>query len=55
MYANGIRNLVISSKKGKEKSSGIGLAIAKMLINDKLSGTINVKNIENGAIFTIII
>lgn len=45
----------ISSKKGKEKSSGIGLAIAKMLINDKLSGTINVKNIENGAIFTIII
>ncbi|QKJ26065.1 7TM diverse intracellular signaling domain-containing protein [Aliarcobacter cibarius] len=42
-----------SSKKGKEKSSGFGLAIAKMLVNDKLYGTIEVKNIGDCAIFTI--
>ncbi len=42
-----------SSKKEKVKSSGIGLAIVKMLINDRLNGKINVKNSENGAIFTV--
>lgn len=44
----------VSSKENK-KSSGIGLAVAKMLINDRLNGEISVKNKEKGVIFTIII
>jgi len=43
------------SSKDDKKSSGIGLAVAKMLINDRLDGQINVKNNQGGIIFTIII
>lgn len=44
----------VSSKEYK-KSSGIGLAVAKMLINDRLNGEISVRNIEKGVLFTLII
>jgi signal transduction histidine kinase len=36
------------------KGHGIGLAIAKMLVEDKLNGTIHAKNREDGALFKII-
>lgn len=40
----------------KEKDgSGIGLAITKLLIEDKLGGSIGVKNIDDGAEFEILI
>ena len=44
----------VSSKKNK-KLSGIGLAVVKMLINDRLKGEISVKNDDFGVVFTIII
>lgn len=44
----------VSSKENK-KSSGIGLAVVKMLVNDRLNGEINVQNHENGVVFTIIL
>lgn len=44
----------VSAKENK-KSSGIGLAVVKLLVDDRLNGKISVKNSENGAIFTIII
>lgn len=37
----------------KEDGHGIGLAILKMLITDKLKGSIKVKNITNGVQFMI--
>ena len=44
-----------TSLKNDKKSSGMGLAIVKLLINDRLKGKISVKNSEFGVIFTIII
>jgi len=43
------------SLKSAEKSSGIGLAVAKLLVAEKLGGNISVKNGTEGAIFTIVI
>lgn len=43
------------SLKDDKDSSGMGLAIAKMLITDKLNGKINVINYKDGTKFTIII
>ncbi len=43
------------SSKQDSKSSGIGLAVVKLLINEKLNGTISVKNTDKGALFKIII
>ena len=37
----------------KEKSDGIGLYIAKTIVETKMQGTLRVKNHENGALFTI--
>ena len=45
---------LVSSKIGN-KSSGLGLSIAKVLVNDKLNGTISVQNLNNGILFEIII
>jgi two-component system, sensor histidine kinase LadS len=44
----------VSAKENK-KSSGIGLAVVKLLVNERLNGKISVKNSNNGVIFTIII
>ncbi|PRN00562.1 sensor histidine kinase [Aliarcobacter cryaerophilus] len=43
------------SSKQNSKSSGIGLAVVKLLINEKLNGVISVKNIGEGALFKITI
>jgi two-component system, sensor histidine kinase LadS len=43
-----------SKKNSNTKGHGIGLAIAKMLIEDKLNGKISVKNIDDGVLFQII-
>lgn len=43
------------SEKENKKSSGIGLAVAKMLVKDRLNGEIKVENDKDGAVFTIII
>lgn len=42
---------------GKEKAAGtgFGLAVIKMLINDRLNGKIDIENFENGVKFTIVI
>jgi signal transduction histidine kinase len=46
----------ISSKDGTNtKGHGMGLAIAKMLVEDRLKGKISVKNSKDGAIFRIIL
>ena len=46
----------ISSKDGiNTKGHGMGLAIAKMLVEDRLKGEISVKNIKDGARFRIIL
>lgn len=37
----------------KESSSGLGLPIAKMLVEQKLGGTISVQNTNDGALFRI--
>jgi signal transduction histidine kinase len=37
----------------KEDGTGMGLAMVKVLLNERLHGTIEVKNIENGASFKI--
>lgn len=37
----------------KENSSGLGLPIAKMMVEQKLGGTISVQNRNNGALFRI--
>lgn len=39
----------------KNDGSGLGLPMAKILINDRLNGTINVTNENNGACFKILI
>ena len=44
----------VSAKEDK-KSSGIGLAVVKLLVNERLNGKISVKNSNNGVIFTVII
>ncbi len=44
-----------TSQKTNQKGSGLGLVIAKLLVNEKLQGEIGVKNGEKGAIFTIVI
>lgn len=43
------------TSKNNNKSSGIGLAVAKLLIEERLNGEISVKNNENGAVLTITI
>jgi signal transduction histidine kinase len=43
------------SEKENGKSSGFGLAVVKMLINDRLNGKINIENFKEGIKFTIII
>ena len=43
----------VSSKANSNNGHGIGLAMAKVLIEEQLYGNISVKNIENGACFTI--
>lgn len=42
------------STKNSENNSGNGLAIVKILVKDRLSGKIFVKNTNDGALFTII-
>jgi two-component system, sensor histidine kinase LadS len=44
----------ISSKNDKD-GSGIGLAVAKLLVTDRLKGNISVKNSQNGAIFELVL
>jgi len=41
------------STKEKQDNQGSGLAIAKLLIEEQLFGTIKVKNGDEGACFTI--
>lgn len=48
-----IFDLEVSSHE--EKNRGIGLSIAKMLIEQKMDGEIHVKNTLNGAIFSLIL
>lgn len=43
------------SEKENGKSSGLGLAVVKMLINDRLNGKINIENFKEGIKFTIVI
>lgn len=43
------------TSKNNNKSSGIGLAVVKLLIQERLNGEISVKNNENGSVFTITI
>lgn len=45
----------ISTKMHSKDNSGIGLAIVKMLITERLNGEIYVKNVNNGVQFTIIL
>lgn len=47
-----IFNYLVSTKK-KEENKGIGLAIVKMVVEEKLNGSIQVENIDNGCEFTI--
>ena len=45
----------ISSKEDTNtKGHGMGLAIAKMLVEDRLKGKISVKNRDNGVLFRIV-
>ncbi len=37
----------------KENGHGIGLYMSKVIIEDKMGGSISVRNVENGAMFTI--
>ena len=39
----------------KDEGHGIGLYMVKMIIEDKMNGRVSVKNIENGACFTMIL
>jgi two-component system, sensor histidine kinase LadS len=39
----------------QSNSTGVGLFIAKSILNMKLNGDISVENIKNGACFTIIL
>jgi signal transduction histidine kinase len=39
----------------KEKGSGIGLPLVKLLVEEKLKGTISAENINKGALFKIVI
>jgi signal transduction histidine kinase len=41
------------STKEKKNATGLGLYICKMIVEKHLNGEINVKNTENGALFTI--
>lgn len=43
------------NSKKEETSTGIGLYMSEMIIKNQFNGTINAKNIENGAEFTIIL
>lgn len=47
-----IFNYLVSTKKDKD-GKGIGLAIVKMLVEEKLKGSIKVENIDGGCEFTI--
>lgn len=38
---------------GKEDGNGMGLAMVKVLLNERLGGEIKVKNLKDGALFTI--
>jgi len=37
----------------KEHGHGIGLYMSKVIIEDKMGGEISVKNVEDGAVFTL--
>lgn len=50
---NKVFELEISSHD--EKNRGIGLSIAKMLVEQKLYGEINIKNSINGAVFSLVL
>ena len=41
------------TSKNNNKSSGIGLAVAKLLIEERLKGKISIKNSDVGAVFTM--
>lgn len=43
------------SEKKNSNGSGLGLAVVKMLITDRLNGKINIENFEEGVKFTIVI
>lgn len=49
---NDIFDYLVSTKK-EQDGKGIGLAIVKMLVTEKLHGNIDVKNIDKGCEFTI--
>ncbi|WP_319082775.1 ATP-binding protein [Aliarcobacter skirrowii] len=58
--AGGVKNDIIDkifdpyfTTRHKTQGSGIGLYMAKNIIERNMLGFINVKNIDNGALFTI--
>jgi len=43
------------SSKEKTEGQGIGLAMVKMLVEERLDGTISVKNIDDGVVFRVVL
>ncbi|RLA78210.1 MAG: histidine kinase, partial [Epsilonproteobacteria bacterium] len=39
--------------KGKDKGTGMGLYMSKMIIEDNMGGVLSVKNSRNGSVFCI--
>lgn len=50
-----IFNIDISSKNEDQSKGGMGLAMAKMIVENKLKGEIHIKNNEHGAKFTLLL